>query len=168
MATVVSYTTVSLMQMTLAEVGSISTMTDSVLLLHAGAAEALINATISKRYSLPFTQEIPLLESLATDMGIYRVLTGRITINKEHPWFARFKNATETLKDIAEGKIELVSSSGEALTGKSSGSTQVWSNTKDYKSTMWEGPWSLMEPDSNKIEDEANDRDIRAFKDKLT
>lgn len=167
MAVVVSYTTVSLMQMTLAEVGSISTMTDSVLLLHAGAAENYINAKISKRYSLPFTQSVPLLETLATDLAIYRVITGRIVVNKEHPWFSRYKDALGVLDEIAEGSLPLITNSGEELAGRSDSSMQVWSNTKGYTPTHWEGDWSLHKQDPDKLEDEADARDIRTIGGKL-
>lgn len=160
MPVTVSYTTVSLMQMTLAEIGSISTMTDSVLLLHAGAAESIINAKLSKRYSLPFTSVIPLLETLATDMAIYRTLTGRITIREEHPWFARYKAGEDLLNQIVDGAIPLITDLGEVQAGRSDNSMQVWSNTMDYTPTFWEGPWTLQNQDEDKLEDEASDRDI--------
>jgi len=167
MSTVVSYTTVSLMQMTLAEVGSISTMTDSVLLLHAGAAEARINAKISKRYALPFTQEIPLLETLSTDMAIYRVLTGRIIINHEHPWFARYRDAVKVLNEIADGSLPLLDSTGSVLEGRSDNSMEVWSNTKGYQPTHWEGDWSHHNTDQDKLDAEANKRNINLIRGRL-
>tara|TARA_Y100000310_G_scaffold78084_1_gene74719 strand:+ start:11132 stop:11638 length:507 start_codon:yes stop_codon:yes gene_type:complete len=167
MAVVVSYTTVSLMNMTLAEIGSMATMTNSVLLLHAYGAENIINAKISKRYSLPITDSVPILETLATDMAIYRVITGRIVLTKEHPWFARFKDMNKTLDQIANGDLQLVASDGTVLAGKNTGAMEVWSNTKDYAPTHWEGDWTLHIQDEDKIQNEADERDLGDVSDRL-
>lgn len=159
MPTVVSYTTVELIESTLVNIGSITTLRSADVAHHASRAETVINAAIAKRYSLPFSSPIPVLETLATDMAVFNILTGRITINEEHPWFVRYKNAEDLLDKIANGDISLVTSSGEVQTGRSD-LAEVWSNTKDYHPTMWEGPWEDQTPDADKLKDQADDRDI--------
>lgn len=163
MSTVVSYTNADLIKITLAEIGSMGTLTNSAILTNASAAESVINARISQRYSIPITGSVvPVLETLATDMTIYRILTGRVIVDDEHPWFQRFRDASSTLDDIADGKMSLLTSSGDMVAerGDESSGMDVWSNTKDYHPTHWEGPWTLQDPDPDKIEDEADDRDI--------
>jgi len=162
MAVVVSYTNVPLMLQTLPEIGSISHLSSADLATHASAAESLVNAKIAKRYSLPFTDDVPLLQSIATDLAIYRVLTGGIIIKDEHPWFQRYKNAMEILDDVAAGEVPLVTSSGDVISGRSDevSGMQAWSNTMDYHPTHWEGPWTLHDADQDKIDDEADERDL--------
>lgn len=169
MSTVVSYTSENMINITLAEIGSMGTLTSSAILTNASAAESVINARISQRYSIPISGVVPVLETLATDMAIYRILTGRTIIDEEHPWFQRFKDAKNTLDDIADGKMSLLTNSGDVVPERADEASGmgVWSNTKDYHPTHWEGPWTLQEPDEDKIDDEADDRDIGNWKDRL-
>jgi phage gp36-like protein len=163
MSTVVSYTSVNMVNITLAEIGSMGTLTNSAILTNASAAESMINAKIAHRYSIPITGvTVPVLETLATDMTIYRILTGRIIVDEEHPWFQRFKDSKNTLKDIAEGKMSLLTSSGDMVgeRGDEASGSQVWTNTMDYPPTHWEGSWTSHNQDPDKIEDEADERDI--------
>ena len=160
MSLVVSYTSANLMIQTLPEINSISTLNASLMLHHAGRAEAFINAKIAKRYSIPIQGQVPLLETLATDLAIYNVLTSRIVIKEEHPWFQRYKNSLDVLDQIADGKLSLIDITGAVLAGRSD-VMECWSNTKDYNPTFWEGPDTLQIQDSDKIDDEADKRDIQ-------
>jgi len=159
MATVVSYTNASVMQMTLAEIGSISTMDNSLMLHHASMAETLINAKIAKKYTLPFTVQIPLLETLATELAIYNVLTSRITIKAEHPWFQRYKNALKTLDDVADGKLDLITTAG-AVVAEGSGRGEIWSSNKSYIPTFHEGNEYDQIQDSDKIDNLEEERGL--------
>lgn len=170
MALPVSYTTVSLMMTTLSAIGSISALNSSGISHHAGMAEALINAKISGRYSLPFTSTIPMLETLATDLGIYNVLSSRISLRSKdsvHPWYQRFKNAMSTLDDIADGRLPLVTSSGDRLSGRGDVG-EVYSNRMNYHPTTEEIPVSTQLVDPDKIEDALDDRDLSGYQDRLT
>ena len=129
------------------------------MLHHAGRAEALINAKIAKRYSIPISGQIPLLETLATDLAIYNVLTSRIVIKAEHPWFQRYKNSLDILDQIADGKLALIDSAGNIQTGRED-VTELTSSTRGYAPTFWEGPDTLQIQDEDKMEDESDARDI--------
>lgn len=156
----VSYTSVDLMFSTFPEIGSLSSVNSAGFHHHAGMAESRINAAISRLYSLPFTVTIPLLQTLATDMAIYNVLSTRIALKTddgEHPWYQRFKAADATLNDIANGNIPLVDSSGGVVTGRGD-MAEVYSNTMDYHPTFWEGPIEDQVPDVDKLDDGADDR----------
>src|SRR3989304_2549607 len=159
MSLVVSYTSANLMIQTLPEINSISTLNASLMLHHAGRAEAFINAKIAKRYSIPILGQVPLLETLATDLAIYNVLCSRIVIKEEHPWFIRYKNSLDILDQIADGKLALVGEDGVIMTGRED-IMECWSNTKGAVPTFWEGPDTLQIQDSDKIDDEADKRNI--------
>lgn len=159
MPTVVSYTSVALMQMTLAEIGSISTMNSSTMLHHASMAETLINAKLAKKYTLPFTTHIPILETLATDLAIYNVLTSRITIKAEHPWFQRYKGALKVIDEIVKGDMNLLTSTGVVITERNDVG-EIWSNKESYLPTFHEGSQEDQIQDANKIQDGLDERDL--------
>ena len=165
----VNYTSAELMLNTLSAIGSISTLTNSSLLFYAGAAEALINAKISKKYTLPIVDSIPLLETLATDLAIYNVLSARISLRTDagnHPWFQRFKNAIDILDDIANGSLTLINSAGTVLVAATN-TDAMYSTTMDYVPTTGEIPDSLQGPDPNKVQDSLDKRNLHGFKDIL-
>ena len=158
----VSYTTVSLMFVTLPDIGSVTTLTSAHLANFAGQAESEINAKLARAYSLPFTAEIPLLQTLATDLALYKVLTRRLFTSERleaSPWPDRYKEARETLTWIAAGELPLVDSSGAVLQGRSD-IAEVYSTTKNYVPTFWEGPTGDQIQDADKIDDEADRRDL--------
>jgi len=162
----VSYTTASLMQMTLPEIGSISTMTQSLMLHHAGRAEAYINARLSKLYSMPLSSTSPILETLATDLAIYNVLTARISIEAEHPWFARYKGAIDMIEKIADGEIPMINSSGEIIGGRGDQS-EFYSNNMNYIPTFYEGAEENQVRDKDKVDDETDRRSLTDYGDKV-
>src|SRR3972149_197958 len=149
MSLVVSYTSANLMIQTLPEINSISTLNASLMLHHAGRAEAFINAKIAKRYSIPIQGQVPLLETLATDLAIYNVLTSRIVIKEGSVWFDRYKNALGVLNEIAEGKLSLVDNEGNILTGRTD-IMECWSSTQGVVPTFWEGSDTLQIVDQDK------------------
>lgn len=147
------------MQMTLAEIGSISTMNSSTTLHHASMAESLINAKLAKKYTLPFTSHIPILETLATDLAIYNVLTSRITIKTDHPWFQRYKGALNIIDQIVKGDINLLTSTGVVVAERSDVG-EVWSNKENYLPTFHEGSQEDQIQDADKIQDGLDERGL--------
>lgn len=165
----VSYTNASVILQTLTAIGSISTLNNSSILLHAGQAEAFINAKIAKKYTLPIVGQVPLLETLATDLAIYNILTTRISLKTdagEHPWFQRFKNVLRTLNEIADGSLPLVVSDGSLLSDRTD-TQEAYSTTMGYKATTFEGSIEYQEIDSNKVEDNLDSRDFDSLLDRL-
>lgn len=159
----VSYTTIGIMQSILPDIGSITTLTSAHIAVFAGQGEALINAKISKAYSLPLTAEVPLLQGLSTDIALYYLLSRRIygpeRLNAS-PWPDRFKEAMVILDDVGAGKIALVTSSG-AILGARTDIAEVFSTTMGYEPTFFEGgQWGDQIIDKDKITDELDKRDI--------
>ena len=168
----VSYTTVSLMVMTLPDLGSITTLTSAHLYGYAEQAESLINAKIARLYSLPLTApaKIDPIWKIATTVGIYYTLVQRLFTQERlnsSPWPDRYKEDMALLDQIATGEIPLVDGSGTIVGGRTD-VAEVWSTTKDYEPTFHEGPWSLQIQDEDKIEDELDKRDLSGFRDRLT
>ena len=156
----VSYTTCSLMMTTLPEIGSVSTITSDHLVTFAGQAEAEINARLSKQYAIPFTFVVPVLQTLATDFAIYRLLTRRLYTAqrlKDSPWPDRYAECSSLLADIANGNISLLDSTG-TIVGARTDVQQVYSTTKNNIPTFFEGHIGDCVQDPDKIDDEMDRR----------
>lgn len=156
----VSYTSVVLMQGTLPEIGSLTTLTSAHVAQFAGEAQSFVNGKIAKRYALPLTEEVPLLQTLTTKIALYYLLSQRLYTAQrleDSPWPGRYKEAVDTLEEVSDGKVSLVSASGTVLAGRSDIS-EVWSTTKDYVPTFHEGPTGDHTQDSDKINDELDRR----------
>ena len=165
----VSYTTISLIYQTLPDIGSVTTLTSAHLANFAGQGEALINAKISNLYSIPLTQEVPILQMISTDIAVYNILTRRLFTSKQletSPWPDRYKESLATLDKIADGTIPLVDSSGAVLSGRTD-QAEVYSTTQDYVPTFWEGASEDHIQDADKIDAEADRRGI-TIRNKLT
>src|SRR3990167_2648891 len=157
----VSYSSVSLMMTVLPDLGSVTTLTSAHLANFAGAAQAQVNARIARHYSLPLASEIPELQRLTTDIAIYYTLTRRLFTQERlnsSLWPDRYKEALETLSEIADGTIPLIDASGTIL-GARVDVAEVWSTTKEYVPTFHEGGWPEQVQDLDKLEDEAARRD---------
>jgi phage gp36-like protein len=157
-----SYSTVSLAYITLPDLGSVTTLTSAHITDALGQAQAYIDAKIVKAYALPLAVEVPLLQTLCTDLGIYRLLTRRLYTSErlqQSPWPDRYKEALAILDEIAAGEIPLVDSSGQLVEGRTD-VAEVYSTNKNYVPTFSELPTGDHYIDSNKLEDEASRRDI--------
>lgn len=92
-------------------------MSDSDIRTHIIRAENLINVRISNRYRVPFTIVPPIVETLAIEISSYFIMTTLFTDDSQNKneWVAVFKESIQTLKDIADGKIEIIDSVGNPL-----------------------------------------------------
>lgn len=92
-----------------------------------------------------------IIKSLAEDIASYYVMRGLYSgkMPSTNEWIDRYKEAKETLKDIAEGRKQI-----EGITVKV-GSIQ--SSTKDYKRTFDERDETNWKTDPDKLEDLADD-----------
>jgi phage gp36-like protein len=117
-----SYTSVENLLRVLPDIGSVTTLASAHLTFFIGQAEAIINGRISQRYALPLSAVPQQLESVATDIAIYYLLAKRLYTGKQleaSPWPDRYKEALETLGEIAEGAITLTDTAGTVLAGRS-------------------------------------------------
>lgn len=160
----VVYTTVSLMLVTLPAISSRTNATSADLAVFAERAETVINAKIAKFYSLPFTDRIPILETIATDIACYYFLTRRVFTQErdnESSWPDKFKESMGLLDEIVDGRIPLLTSSG-ALLPVNTSVIEVWSNNMGYRPTMTEDDARNQFIDRDKIQDIRDDREYSA------
>lgn len=157
----VKYTSVSLMLLTLPNV-SLTSVTSAHLCQFAAYGESLIDTKLSKRYVIPLTGTFPILETIATDLGLYYLLSRRI-FTKERmnnsEWPDRFKESVELICDIGNGKWPLINNSGTVVAGRND-LAEAFSDKQDFIPTFFEGPETLTEPDQEKIREELDDRDV--------
>jgi len=92
-----------------------------------------------------------IIKSLAEDIASYFVMRGLYSGRSPsiNEWSDKYKEARETLKDIAEGNLQI-----EGITLKIG---TVQSSTKDYKRTFDERDETNWRTDPNKLEDLTDD-----------
>ncbi len=92
-----------------------------------------------------------IIKSLAEDIASYYVMRGLYSgkMPSTNEWIDRYKEAKDTLKEIAEGTKQI-----EGITLKVGA---IQSTTKDYKPTFDERDETNWKTDPNKLEDLAND-----------
>jgi len=147
-----SYTTVDDVYQTLPQIGSVSNVTSINIAYQIGRVEAGMNARLADTFTLPFSQNILQLTTIATDLTIYELgkrfsvlsnLKGMESLNK-------YKDASKTLDMIVSGKIKLLDSSNQAIDDLSVVSDTPWSNNMTYTPTFGEGTFSAGEIDPDK------------------
>lgn len=144
---------------------SVSNITSGIIAQFAGDVEAVINAKISKRYPIPLTVECPILTAIATREAIYQAVVQRVLIQfppvqqGQHPMQVQHKEDQDLLKELSEGGLQLVDSSGAVLAADIT-QMDIYSTTKDYVPTFHEGAWPDMIQDEDKLDDILTDRDL--------
>jgi phage gp36-like protein len=158
----VNYTTVGNVLLTRTELGSITALSSAMIYQSIGKVEALINARLTKLYAVPIAPSPPLLETLATDLTVYKLLaelslfkTERL---KDSPWFELQKQAWAVLDQVAEGKVTLTTSAGTVIAARSD-QVLVYSTTMNYDPTFHDGgAFEEFVDDAQKATDEADRR----------
>jgi phage gp36-like protein len=164
MTDVASYTTVERILSEVPAIGSASNVTSLIVCRYAANVEAKINAKLSRLYTLPFTNDIPVLTALATDLTIFDLLTKRVTAhftdqqNTQNPYISLRKDAWAMVDEISEGNIPLITSSGVAIAAATS--VAITSNTKGYQPTFHNGKWEDMIQDPDRIDAQLSDRGL--------
>ncbi len=149
------YTSVLLLKQMVPSVGSVTSITSADIALFIRNAESIVNAKISKSYAVPISPAPPLLETISTDISLYRLLALRMFTQaqmNESVWPDKFKESMETLDDIAAGKTALVNRAG-TLVDAAVGETAFRSSTLDYDQTMTEDNPVLSVIDPEKLTD---------------
>jgi phage gp36-like protein len=86
------------------------------LLTALADASAEMDSHLGRRYTLPLSQVPPVLQRMACDIAIYRLMS---LLPKETVADARrrYDDAIEWLGDLVDGRIKLADLSGQELTG---------------------------------------------------
>jgi phage gp36-like protein len=158
-----SYTAVTRINSAFPAINSITNINSAIICQYAEDVEAEIDAVISKLYALPLTVTCPILVAIATRETIYRIAVQRALIQfppaqqGKAPLQVQHEDDQKLLQKIADGKIQLISSSGAVLVGDLT-QMEVYSTTKNYVPTFHEGAWTDMNVDQNKLDDILADR----------
>lgn len=125
----------------------------------------MINGYIAQKYSLPLASVPPQLTMVARDISAYFIISQRLFTTQQlanSPWPDRFREAIDYLKAIADGAVVLTDSAAAIIEGRTD-IAEVYSTTKDYHPTFWEGGATEQVQDQDKIDDEADRRDLGPF-----
>lgn len=134
------YTTVDNIVRGYPAVGSITSMSsEAIATLFVVPVESLINAKLSKLYAVPVSGSPPLLEMIARDIAMYRILSRRMYPQErasKSDWPDRFKESMDILDQIASGEVPLLTASGTAIGQLTTTGAVPWSNTYTYTPTF--------------------------------
>lgn len=163
----VAYTTVDDVLRVATAVGSISNVNSVIVYGFIGEAEAMLNARLANLYTLPISGanpgsgSYPLLQVLATDLTIYRMMSRRIMAmdraNKS-AWIDRFSEANSVTWEVQIGRLPIVDSSGSVLARNAT--MQVWSNTSAYLPTFDVGDQFWQDLDKTRLYDIESAKDV--------
>ena len=163
-----SYSTVSDIYLIASAVGSLTSLQSADVAAYGGKAQELVNAKIVKQYSLPLTGIPAPLQTITEDLTCYYIFRSLYTAERfnDSPWPEKYREALTMLDQIATGDLALVSSGGSVVAGRTD-VVEIWSNTKDYVPTFSElGPYDQV-IDSDKLDDEADRRDLDGVADRV-
>jgi len=150
-----SYTTVDNVYNLYPRVGSLSTVTSSSVSFFIDQAENEINGFLVNNYTLPFTNGAPIIESIATEYSLVKILERFFTqeIGSENSWVAaRREQVMDYLNKINTGEIGIYNNSLELIT-YNAGDT-IFSNTMNYNPTFTMLNSTLQQIDSDRLDDE--------------
>lgn len=108
---------------------------------HITRSDSLVDAAISKRYSIPQSPTPPLLATISDDITAWMTFRSYYT-QDNHNTFDHFdemkEKAFETLSMIREGEIDLFDTAGSLITEKTAelANSIVDSNTIDFQSVF--------------------------------
>lgn len=144
-------------------IGSLSDLTSSqILTAFIEPVEGEINARLARRYSVPLTDAIPMLEGIADDMAVYRCLRRIFSQDqlKDSVWPNAFKESMDKLIEVAKGEVLLVNSGGSIIAQRGT-IARAQSNTQGYQPTFHEGgSWMDQIKDQDRTDDELDARDL--------
>jgi len=135
-----------------------ASLSDVAVGLFIARADSFIDGKIASIYALPFTITPPLITTISTYLSAYGVAMALFTRDGQNTndWVLQLRtDAYELLKDLIEGKLQLVSSSGALI---SKAVDNYYSNNKDYQPVFdmdKDIDWKI---DSNLLENIADER----------
>ncbi len=145
-------------------IGSLSDLTSAQLVsAFIDPAEGEMDSRLSRRYNVPVLGTIPILQGIADDLAIYRVLSRRVFTQdqlKNSVWPDRFKESLDLLIEISKGEVQLVDSDG-ALVAQKTDVAEAVSSTEGYLPTFHEGgSWLDQVKDPDKVDDLLDERNL--------
>lgn len=156
-----SYTTVDKIFNTFPKIKEATSVTSEHIEVQILYAESMINARLANYYEVPITGA-PLLEMVATDLTLFRLLALRIMTAetlKDSPWPARFKETKDVLDKLASGAMTLVASDGSIIEARTD-RIEITSTTEDFHPFFDEGLPEEWFADPDKLDAITDDKDL--------
>jgi|TARA_R100000479_G_C6315938_1_gene175827 phage gp36-like protein len=136
-------------------VGSLSTVTSANIAFYIDQAENEINGHLVNGYTLPFSSTPPIIESLATEYGLVKILQRFFTqeVGSDNAYVTqRLESVMDYLTKINSGDVGLFTSSLE-LIPYNTGDT-IFSNTMNFNPTFTMLNPIFQQIDADRLDDE--------------
>lgn len=138
-------------------------LTSAQAFLFAQNVEAVIHGKIVKQYTVPVDDYVPLLEAIANDMTVYRIMSRRVGFTPRteghnsapNPW----KENMALLDQIADGSVALTNSAGALITARDDVG-EARSTTDGYLPTFTELDEVNWSRDPEKVQDLLDEREL--------
>lgn len=143
-------------------------LTSAVVLGFIDQVEAEVNAKVSKKYTLPFTNGCPILAAIATREAIFRIAIERGLVHfppaaqGRAPLAVQHDMDQKLLDQIADGKYNLLDNSLSVIATDLT-QAEVYSTTMNYIPTFHEGGLLDQVQDTDKLEAEVDRREGRGL-----
>lgn len=156
----ITYAKVEDVQQTFPAINSVSNINSETVAYQMGRTEGMMNARLSKNYTVPVSPAPLLLTLIATDLTIWemakRIFSGDTL--KDSAWAVRYSEANSLLAQVANGTLPLTTASGTTVT-MDKNVMEVYSSKSSYTPTFQEDGFVASEVDQDKLDDIDASRD---------
>ena len=118
----------------------------------------MIDSYCSSVYTTPFATVTKMIEAMSIDLTCYYVMRSLYSSDSQNinEWIEKYNEVKEMLKDIKNGKLQLIDDSGNDL---SRSTDRVRSNTSDYVPEANIDSIELWDRSGSRLDDIADDRE---------
>jgi phage gp36-like protein len=113
--------------------GSVTAISSAHVANAIGAEQARIDGMLGGRYQTPFIPTPPVIEMIAGDLAILRLVDTRVLLLQQTraatDWTAPWRHSFDLLQSLATGEINLITDSGTIIPPLSSVVGELWSST---------------------------------------
>lgn len=158
----VSYTTVALITQTVPAIGSATSILSADIAAEAGKVQAMIDASLAHRYTVPFDTVPPVIEAIATDCAAYNLITKRMWASNrtvDEKMVAGLKDAFGFLEALSAGSMTVVNSGGTVVAGRTD-RAQIDGSHMDFLPTFDEQHTFDQVQDEDKLENIYDERQL--------
>ena len=98
-----------------------------VITKHIARCDGIIDGKCARRYALPFDPVPPLIRSIAEDMVTVKTLISFYSQDNQNrtEWIDEFDEAMALLNEIKDGELDLVDTSGSAVSTRDSQASDI-------------------------------------------
>jgi phage gp36-like protein len=120
--------------------GSVTAISSAHVANAIGAEQARIDGMLGGRYQTPFIPTPPVIEMIAGDLAILRLVDTRVLLLQQTraatDWTAPWRHSFDLLTALATGKIDLITASGTIIPQLPRIFGELWSSTQTSTPTF--------------------------------